>query len=296
VTVEARRSAIVATLTVIVGAFCFSTISVFTILATRSGAPLLTVLAGRYVVAAMVLVPVAGMTALRAVDRTQALRLMVIGGGVQAAVAYATMSALTYIPAATMVFLFYTYPGWLFVIAAVRRSERVTAGRAIALALSLVGVATMVGMPGAGELHPLGATLALVSAVAYAWFLPLVRRLKGGLPASSATAYLVFGVLAFSVTGAFSLGGLELTLAPVAWLSIVGVGTVGTAMSLILLMRGLSVLGPVRTSIVATVEPFFTGMLAATLLGQPLRSPTLIGGVLIAAAVVVLQMHEENAD
>jgi drug/metabolite transporter (DMT)-like permease len=294
VSAEAPARTIVATLTVVAGAFCFSTISVFTLLAARSGAPLLTVLVWRYVVAAIVLVPVAGLAALRAVDRPQALRLMLIGGGVQAAVAYATMSALVYIPAATMVFLFYTYPAWLFVIAAVRRTERMTGVRAVALALSLAGVATMVGMPGADELHPFGAALVLVSAVAYAWFLPLVRRLKGGLPASSATAYLVFGVVAFSVAGALALGGLDLTLAPVAWLSIAGLGTISTATSLILLMRGLTVLGAVRTSIVATVEPFFTGILAAAFLGQPLRLPTLLGGVLIAAAVVLLQLNERE--
>jgi drug/metabolite transporter (DMT)-like permease len=49
------------------------------------------------------------------------------------------------------------------------------------------------------------------------------------------------------------------------------------------------VLGPVRTAIVSTAEPFFTAALAAVVLAEPLTVRTGLGGVLIAAAVVLLQ-------
>jgi drug/metabolite transporter (DMT)-like permease len=54
-------------------------------------------------------------------------------------------------------------------------------------------------------------------------------------------------------------------------------------------MRGLGLLGPVRTAIVSTVEPFFTAVLGAVVLGQPFGAATVAGGVLIAAAVLLLQ-------
>jgi drug/metabolite transporter (DMT)-like permease len=55
------------------------------------------------------------------------------------------------------------------------------------------------------------------------------------------------------------------------------------------LIKGLSVLGPVRTAIIATVEPFFTAILGALVLGNQFGAATLIGGVFIAAAVLVIE-------
>jgi drug/metabolite transporter (DMT)-like permease len=60
-----------------------------------------------------------------------------------------------------------------------------------------------------------------------------------------------------------------------------------------LLLKGLATLGPVRTAIVATVEPFWTVVLAALWLGQPVTVPVVIGGALIAAAVLLLQRQPE---
>jgi drug/metabolite transporter (DMT)-like permease len=54
-------------------------------------------------------------------------------------------------------------------------------------------------------------------------------------------------------------------------------------------MKGLAVLGPVRTAIIATVEPFFTAILGAVVLGSRLGIATLIGGILIATAVLVIE-------
>ena len=54
-------------------------------------------------------------------------------------------------------------------------------------------------------------------------------------------------------------------------------------------MRGLGLLGPVRTAIVSTVEPFFTAVLGAAVLAQPAGPATFVGGTLIAAAVLLVQ-------
>ena len=75
-----------------------------------------------------------------------------------------SLSALKYIPAASLTFLFYTYPAWIAVISAVRGTEKLTSWRVVALGLSLAGLALMVGMPGKGGLNPIGAGLALSAA------------------------------------------------------------------------------------------------------------------------------------
>jgi drug/metabolite transporter (DMT)-like permease len=50
------------------------------------------------------------------------------------------------------------------------------------------------------------------------------------------------------------------------------------------------VIGPVRTAIVSTVEPFWGAFLASAVLAQPLSPRTLAGGVLLAAAVIILNL------
>jgi drug/metabolite transporter (DMT)-like permease len=48
----------------------------------------------------------------------------------------------------------------------------------------------------------------------------------------------------------------------------------------------------VRTAIVSTVEPFWGALAASLLLAQPLTSRTLTGGVLVAAAVIILNLPQ----
>jgi drug/metabolite transporter (DMT)-like permease len=55
------------------------------------------------------------------------------------------------------------------------------------------------------------------------------------------------------------------------------------------LLKGLAVLGPVRTSIIATVEPFFTAILGVIVLSNKLTMTTLVGGVLIAVAILTIE-------
>ena len=64
---------------------------------------------------------------------------------------------------------------------------------------------------------------------------------------------------------------------------------VSTVIAFLTLIKGLAVLGPVRTAIIATVEPFFTATLGILVLGNQLSTATLVGGILIAAAVLLIQ-------
>ncbi|MFL5603939.1 MAG: EamA family transporter, partial [Gemmatimonadaceae bacterium] len=76
--------------------------------------------------------------------------------------------------------------------------------------------------------------------------------------------------------------------APV-WTNIFLLAFVSTAIAFTSLIKGLSVLGPVRTSIVATVEPFFTAILGVVVLRNPFNTSTLVGGVLIAVAILLIE-------
>lgn len=281
-----------ATMLVLFSACCFGSIPILITLATSSGARLVDVLAWRYLIAAALLVVVSGGVAPVLAPGRRAWPVIVLAGGGQAVIAFVSLSALRYIPAATLTFLFYTYPAWVAIMAAVRGTERISRQGAIALALSLAGIALMVGMPGAGGLHPLGALLALSSALLYAAYIPLIDGLGRGLPAAVTSAYATTGAGAILIVVAMWQGGLALRFAPIGWTVVVILAVVSTVLAFIAFLRGLAAIGPVRTAIVSTIEPFWTALLGSVVLGQQLGPRTLGGGVLIAAAVILLQLGQ----
>ena len=285
-----RAAAARATLMVALSAAGFAAIAIFVTFATGAGASLLTVLSWRYVVAAAVLVSIGWATGiLRQVDRA-GIRIMLVGGFGQSLIAVVTLIALRYIPAATLSFLFYTYPAWVAIIARLRRLEPLTPLRLIALALSLAGIFVMVGAPGAAALHPAGVTLALIGALLYAIYVPMIGELQKNMNPVATAAYMCVGAAIILVVVAMARGELAFRLHSTAWVAILGLSLISTVGAFLVFLRGLGVLGPVRTAIISTVEPFFTALLGAWLLAQPLSRTTLIGGALIAAAVLLLQL------
>lgn len=283
----ARASALV-----LFSACCFGSIPILTTLAIGGGARLVDVLSWRYLIAAALLIIVSGGLAKVRQPAKRAMPLLVLAGGGQAAIAFVSLSALRYIPAAMLTFLFYTYPAWVAVISALRGAERITRGRSVALVLSLAGIALMVGVPGAGYLHPIGVLLALSSALMYAAYIPMIDYLGRGLPPAVTSVYASGGAAVILVVVALVQGGLGARFTPLAWGAIGTMAVVSTVLAFIAFLRGLAEIGPVRTAIMSTIEPFWTALLGGVVLGQALGPRTLAGGVCIAVAVVLLQLGQ----
>src|SRR5205085_6409443 len=148
-----------AVLLIVISALSFGSISVLTVLITRGHLPLITAMAWRYFLAGVILGLLIRPFRSRVIKPRQILQLMLIGGCGQALITYLSLRALEYISVGPLAFLFYTYPAWVALLAAVRRTERLTALRMLALTLALVGVAIMVGAP-KEELNGTGVVLA----------------------------------------------------------------------------------------------------------------------------------------
>ena len=143
--------------------------------------------------------------------------------------------------------------------------------------------------PGRSDVPLVGVALSLSAAACYGLYIPTIGRMQEGIRPAVMSAYVAFGAALVHVTIGLATGTLTARLDPAAWASIAGFALIGTALAFLLFLRGLAVLGPVRTAIVSTIEPFFTTVLGALVLAQPLPPTTLAGGALIAVAVVLLQ-------
>jgi drug/metabolite transporter (DMT)-like permease len=277
-----------ATLLIVVSAFSFGSISVLTVLTTSAGVPLLTAMAWRYVLGAVLLVSVVQIKRITSIPKRRIIQLMLIGGVGQALITYLSLHALEYIAVGPLAFLFYTYPAWVALLAAVRRTEKLTPVRVLALILALTGVTIMVGAP-REKLDPIGVTLALASALLYSVYLPALANVQKDIPALLSTFLLIIGAAISFVIAALFAGELFLPKGTAVWSNIFVLALVSTVIAFSSLIKGLSVLGPVRTAIIATVEPFFTAILGALVLANQFGVANLIGGILIATAVLVIE-------
>jgi len=283
-----------ATLLVAFSACCFGSIATLVTVATRAGARLSEVLTWRYVIAAVLLAVIGGGASAIRREARRGLPIVVLAGGGQAVIAGLSLSALRYIPAATMIFLFYTYPAWVTVISALRGKEALTGRRLLALVLSLAGIGVMVGLPGTGasSVATLGVLLALASALLYALYIPMIDRLGRGLPPALTATFTTAGAAVILGVAAAVSGGFAVRQPPIVWAMTFGLAVVCTVIAFICFLRGLAAIGPVRTSIISTVEPFWGALLASVVLAQPLAARTLAGGILVAAAVIILNVPQ----
>lgn len=285
-----------AALFVIAASCCFGSISVLTTIALRGGVSLVTVMFWRYTLATVALVPIVLRERARTAPHKFSWTLLIVGGLGQTAVSYVSLRALDYISVATLAFLFYTYPAWVALYSALRRTDRITPVRLVALIIALVGVGTIVGSPFDARISLIGVMLALASAIIYGVYLPTIDTMQRGMTPMAAALHITAGTAITFAVAAIAHRGPFIPTTLASGASIITLALLCTVIGFWLILAGMNMIGPVRTAIIATIEPFYTTLLGAAVLAQAPGVNTAIGGVLIAIAVIVIQRAGRRED
>ncbi|MGA0919355.1 MAG: DMT family transporter [Gemmatimonadaceae bacterium] len=280
---------------ILLSACAFGSLATAVVLADRAGVALLALMAWRYALAAPLLVLAAGGFRALRIPLRDALALLLLGGTGQMVITTMSFSSLQWLTAAQLGFLFYTYPAWVAVFMAIGGVERLTRGRVAALVTALVGITMMVGRPWASAIPAPGLWLALGSAAIYAAYIPLLHRMRGPHPAAVASTYVITGAAISLSAWSAMQGTLFTNMALPMWGLALACAGIGTVVAFITFLRGLAVLGAVRTAILSTVEPFWNAILAAVVLGQRITPMTIAGGTVIMGAIVLLQRSAHPA-
>lgn len=170
--------------------------------------------------------------------------------------------------------------------------ERLGKGGATAVAGALAGLAVLVLGSGGGEVRPLGVGWALLSAAGYAgmtlrarW---LGRRGAGGDPlVTTAWSVAVGTVCLLPLAAAEGLLPHTAELGRVLWL-LVYVATVPTALAYALYFTGAAAVRAATVSVIMLIEPVSAAVIAVLMLGERLTGATVLGTVLLLAAVGAL--------
>jgi drug/metabolite transporter (DMT)-like permease len=271
----------------------FGTMAIFGKLAYGEGATVATLLAIRFAFAAVafwaVVLAGGGRRELRGSGRRDvgiALALGACGYAVQAGCFFA---ALTRIDASLLSLLLYTYPAIVAGAAVALGRERIDGRRVAALLLASSGLVLVLAGAGTGALDPIGAALGLGAACVYTTYILVSEGVAGRMRPMALSAIVCSGATVSLTLGGAALGELRpgaLTAAGWGWLACLG--AVSTVAAIGLFFAGLRRVGPTAASILSTVEPVVTVVLAAIVFGELLGPVQLLGGALVLAAVPVL--------
>jgi drug/metabolite transporter (DMT)-like permease len=274
----------------------FGAMAIFGKLAYGEGATVGTLLAVRFALAALLFwaLVLAGGQA-RAVRRLT--RRDVAVGLALGACGYSLQSGLYFvalerIDASLLSLVLYTFPAIVAVAAVVLGRERLDGRRVVALALALSGLVLVVTGAGAGRLDGLGAALGLGAACVYSTYILVSDGIAGRVDARVLAALVCTGAAATLSLGSALLGTLhpeDLTGAGWGWLA--GIAVVSTVAAISLFFAGLRRVGPTTASILATVEPLVTALLAFLVFGETLGAVQVVGGALVLSAVLVLNVR-----
>jgi drug/metabolite transporter (DMT)-like permease len=215
---------------------------------------------------------------------------LALGGCGYATQAGCYFAALQRIDASLLSLLVYTFPAIVAVAAIVLGRERADGRRLTALALALGGLTLVLGGgAAAGRVDPLGAALGLGAAIVYSTYILVSEGIAGRVSPRLLAAFVCTGAAVPLTVGSALAGDLrpgELTTAGWGWLACIAV--VCTVAAIGLLFAGLERVGSTTASILATVEPLVTVLLAVALFGERLGALQLAGGAAMLGGVLVL--------
>jgi drug/metabolite transporter (DMT)-like permease len=270
---------------VVASALCFGSMPIFGRFAFAAGVDTSTLLLLRFSIAAAV------MWAAVAVKRAQLPRgrglamLVAMGGVGYAGQAFSYFTALSMASAGLVALLLYLYPALVALLSRVVLRHALSPLQLAAIAMALAGSVLTIGRAGDGT--PLGIFFGVLGAAIYACYILTGSRLPRDVtPTVSAALVTTSAGVVYAAVAA--VRGVRLPATAGGWAAVVAIAVICTVLAIAFFLAGLERLGAVRASIYSTVEPAFTLLLAAVLLGEQVTALRLAGGALILGAVIML--------
>jgi DME family drug/metabolite transporter len=202
---------------------------------------------------------------------------------------------------ATAIIVQYTAPVWVLMYVVARGLQKLSLQKIAAVALAIIGLALVIGLFGANattgpalRLNSFGVIAALLASFSFAFYNVAGHRV---LASYDRWRILVWTLISASLFWLFAnplwkVLNAHYSLAQWMFLFVFSMISVLGAFSLYFL--GLQHLEPTRAIITSCLEPVFSILLAAALLGEILRPLQTLGIVLILFAIVLIQSSREG--
>lgn len=202
---------------------------------------------------------------------------------------FSFISSFEYIPIALAVLVFYLFP-LLVVVAAWALGREAPSWRAgIAMVVAFAGLALALDIRGA-SVNLTGALLAFIAAVGLAIVIIANNWIVGAGDARPSTFWMVATAAVGAAIVTAAGGSPSLPDTGHGWLML-AIGTAIFTYAYVGFFVGMSMIGPVRASLLGNVEPVVALAVGWALLGETLGTIQLVGGAIVLAAILVLKMR-----
>ncbi|MBA4372052.1 MAG: hypothetical protein C0402_04240 [Thermodesulfovibrio sp.] len=204
--------------------------------------------------------------------------------------------AISRIQVATAILLQYQAPVFIAIHAVLFANRRLSVFTATSLVAALAGCYLVAGAYNHEllSLSTAGIIAGLLSALAFAFYSIMSNEIMKQYPPLTVVFYaLLFAALLWNILQApFSAfaGGYGAA----TWLKIIVIGIFGTVIPFFFYNQGILKIGATHTSVAATMEPVFAGVMSYALLGETLRVPQLVGAGIVIAAIILLQLTKNR--
>ncbi|CEP67472.1 Drug/metabolite transporter [Moorella glycerini] len=223
----------------------------------------------------------------RKLSARMVVKLILFGALVYAGMSGLYMLSFTTIPASLACILLYLYPSFVAVSAAFLRMEKLTRQKGIALVLATLGLvlllrSSFVRVNLAGIIYGIGA------AMLYATYLIIGTNIMKKIEPIVVTMYIMMGAtISYGLAGLVSRGILfDISLGN--WVLMASI-VIFTVFGLVFLWISVRLVGPVKASIISTVEAPVTMFLSALIFRERMTATQFLGSMMIIAAVIILQ-------
>lgn len=219
-------------------------------------------------------------------------RRLLLLGGLFAVAAIIAFYALDRVPASTYIVLAYLYPAFVAVFS-IFNGEYLSGTGWLALVITIVGVALTVPdfMTGFQNSDPFGLLLSILNGFTYSIYIVISSRiLRGHTAVGYASALSITGSLVLLLFVSLLITGLNVPPDLTTWLIIIGLAFISGVLPIFAFYAGMHRLGAPRAAILSTIEPVLVVLLSTLLLGERMLPIQLVGGALILAGAVLLQI------
>lgn len=252
--------------------------------AYRSGSNPLTVAAMRFVLPTAVLIVWLNMRGIRINLPARDGWVAVALGAITAVYTLALLSAIGAIPLGLAILVFYLFPLVATVLLGICGWEKLGWRTIAAIVLAFAGLALALD-PRGGGLNIAGVALALVGALGLGVVIAVSSRVFRAGDSRPVTLYMaaVAGVVLVALCAV--RGEFRLPQNGLGWIGFVGAAGF-YAFAMIAFFIAISMVGPVRASLLSYVEPVTAAGLGVTLLSETLAPLQVTGIALVIAALV----------
>jgi DME family drug/metabolite transporter len=190
----------------------------------------------------------------------------------------------------------YTAPVWVLIYVVARGQQKLSPQKVVAVVLAVAGIVLVIGItglrqnPGGGHgLDSYGVIAALLASFSFAFYNVAGHRILGRYDRWRVLVWTLAAAAAFWLVVNPPWKVIAAHYVPAQWIFLFVFSMISVLGAFSLYFLGLQYLEPTRAIVASCLEPVFSILLAALLLGEVLRPMQSLGIVLVLAAIVIVQ-------